>query len=86
MGKEIAWWQARLFLAKVVWSYDLELVSGQRIYIEKDLKVYGMYIKPCRKFRSSFIPWPKERCNFVKDDTLNTSLISNNLYPTGLQN
>lgn len=46
MGKEIAWWQARLFLAKVVWSFDMELVSGQRIEIEKDLRVYGMYIKP----------------------------------------
>ncbi|KAI1261146.1 cytochrome P450 [Xylariaceae sp. FL1019] len=54
MGKEVAWWEARLFLAKLLWSFDPELVSGQRIDIEKDLRVYGMYIKP--EIRVRFIP------------------------------
>ncbi|KAI1128337.1 cytochrome P450 [Nemania abortiva] len=46
MGKEIAWWQARLFLAKLLWKFDLELVPGQKINIDKNLRVYGLYIKP----------------------------------------
>jgi hypothetical protein len=27
-GREIAWWQSRLFVAKVLWDFDLEMVSG----------------------------------------------------------
>ncbi|KAJ8118830.1 hypothetical protein ONZ43_g3915 [Nemania bipapillata] len=58
MGKEIAWWQARLSLAKILWKFDLELVPGQNIDIEKNLRVYGMYIKP--EVRVRFIPLNRE--------------------------
>ncbi|KAI0896299.1 cytochrome P450 [Annulohypoxylon nitens] len=37
-GKEVAWWQARLVLAKVLWSLDMGMVPGHRIDLEKELK------------------------------------------------
>lgn len=46
VGKEVAWWQGRLLLAKVLWTFDLEMVPGQNVDLDKTLKVYGMYIKP----------------------------------------
>ncbi|KAI0875519.1 cytochrome P450 [Hypoxylon argillaceum] len=58
MGKDIAWWQARLFLAKVLWKFDPELVPGQEINIDKNLRVYGLYIKP--EVRVRFIPSNRE--------------------------
>ncbi|KAJ5274000.1 hypothetical protein N7478_009125 [Penicillium angulare] len=45
-GREIAWWQSRLFLAKVLWTFDLEMVYGQHVDMEKDLRGWGMYEKP----------------------------------------
>ncbi|KAI1291044.1 cytochrome P450 [Xylaria venustula] len=58
MGREIAWWQARLFLAKLLWKFDLELVPGQQINIDEDLRVYGMYTKP--EVRVRFVPLIQE--------------------------
>ncbi|KAI0391256.1 cytochrome P450 [Xylariaceae sp. FL0594] len=45
-GKEIAWWQARLVIAKVLWSFDLELVPHQDVRLERDLTAWGYWIKP----------------------------------------
>ncbi|KAI1089462.1 cytochrome P450 [Rostrohypoxylon terebratum] len=45
-GKEVAWWQARLVLAKVLWSLDMEMVPGQKIDLEKELKGWGYWVKP----------------------------------------
>ena len=45
-GKEAAWWQARLVMAKVLWSFDLEMVPGQDVNMERDLKCWGYWIKP----------------------------------------
>ncbi|KAH9985272.1 cytochrome P450 [Xylariaceae sp. FL0662B] len=45
-GREIAWWQSRLFVAKVLWKFDLEMVSGHQVDIDKDLRGWGMYEKP----------------------------------------
>ncbi|KAI1147270.1 cytochrome P450 [Nemania diffusa] len=45
MGKDITWWQARLFVAK-------------EINIDKNLRVYGLYIKP--EVRVRFIPSNRE--------------------------
>ncbi|KAI1341981.1 cytochrome P450 [Xylariaceae sp. FL0016] len=45
-GKEVAWRQARLVLAKVLWSLDLEKVPGQDVDLEKDLKTWGYWVKP----------------------------------------
>ncbi|RYP69623.1 hypothetical protein DL769_005243 [Monosporascus sp. CRB-8-3] len=51
-GKEIAWWQSRVFVAKVLWTFDLEMVSGQQIDMDRDLRGWGMYEKPevCVRF------------------------------------
>ncbi|KAI0409204.1 cytochrome P450 [Xylaria palmicola] len=46
MGKEVAWSQVRLFFAKVLWKFDMELVPGQRIKLDESLRMYLMYIKP----------------------------------------
>ncbi|KAI0180131.1 cytochrome P450 [Hypoxylon sp. FL1284] len=53
-GKEIAWWQSRVFIAKVIWAFDLELVPGQDINMDRDLKGWGMYQKP--EVRVKFVP------------------------------
>lgn len=50
-GKEVAWWQARLVLTKVLWSLDLEMVPGQRVDLEKNLKGWGYWVKPELKVR-----------------------------------
>ncbi|EPE30390.1 Cytochrome P450 [Glarea lozoyensis ATCC 20868] len=45
-GKEIAWVQCRLFLGKLLWSFDLEGVSGHEKYFDKDFKAYLMWERP----------------------------------------
>ncbi|KAI1501375.1 cytochrome P450 [Biscogniauxia marginata] len=37
-GREIAWWQSRLFIAKVLWTFDMEIVGGQHIDMDEDLR------------------------------------------------
>ncbi|KAK6829899.1 hypothetical protein PG987_010483 [Apiospora arundinis] len=51
-GKEIAWWQSRLFMAKILWVFDLEMVTGQQIDMDRDLRGWGMVVKP--EFRVRF--------------------------------
>lgn len=52
-GKEITWWQSRLFIAKTLWVFDLEMVSGQHIDMDRDLRGWGMVVKP--EFRVRFV-------------------------------
>ncbi|KAI1775122.1 cytochrome P450 [Hypoxylon cercidicola] len=49
--KEVAWWQARLVLTKVLWSLNMEMVPGQRVDLEKNLKGWGYWVKPELKVR-----------------------------------
>jgi cytochrome P450 len=44
-GREIAWWHSRLFVSKVLWAFDLELIS-KGLNIDRDLKGWSMYVKP----------------------------------------
>ncbi|PHH88581.1 hypothetical protein CDD83_7349 [Cordyceps sp. RAO-2017] len=53
-GREIAWWQSRVFLAKVLWTFDLSMVVGQDVDLDRDLRGWGMYKKP--EVRVRFIP------------------------------
>ncbi|KAI0142808.1 cytochrome P450 [Xylariaceae sp. FL1272] len=53
-GKEIAWTQARLFVGKVLWSFDLGTCSIPIPDIEKDFVHYGFWVKP--EFQLSFQP------------------------------
>ncbi|CAG8981635.1 hypothetical protein HYALB_00013715 [Hymenoscyphus albidus] len=45
-GKVIAWWQSRLFIAKTLWTFDLEMVIGQEVDLDRDLRGWGIYMKP----------------------------------------
>jgi hypothetical protein len=38
--------QARIILAKTLWSFDVEMLPGQSMNYEKDFKMYGMLEKP----------------------------------------
>jgi hypothetical protein len=46
MGREMAWTQAKLFLAKVLWSFDVFKADAQEFNLERDLLHYGFFEKP----------------------------------------
>ncbi|KAK3377292.1 cytochrome P450 [Lasiosphaeria ovina] len=55
MGRELAWMQGKLFLAKVLWAFDVALVSGQRVDgLDAALRHYGFLVKP--EVRVRFTP------------------------------
>jgi cytochrome P450 len=58
-GKQIAWWQSRVFVAKVMWAFDLEMVAGHEIDLNKEMKGWGMYVKP--EIRLRFVPVSREK-------------------------
>lgn len=41
-----AWRQTRLFIAKVLWSFDVEVLPGQNIVFEDAFRQYAMWEKP----------------------------------------
>jgi hypothetical protein len=43
--------QVRLYLAKVFWALDLELVPGQDFDFERDSRPYAMWEKPGLRVR-----------------------------------
>ncbi|RYP75705.1 hypothetical protein DL771_002192 [Monosporascus sp. 5C6A] len=53
-GKEIAWTQARLFVAKVLWTFDITKIPGKDLDFEKDFITYGFWVKP--EFIVRFVP------------------------------
>jgi hypothetical protein len=54
MGREMAWTQAKLFLAKVLWSFDVSKIEGQDFNLKRDLLHYGFFDKP--ELHVSFVP------------------------------
>jgi cytochrome P450 len=53
-GREIAWHQLRLFLTKVLWTFDLEMVEGQEgLHLDKDFVSYVSWDYP--EFRVRFL-------------------------------
>jgi hypothetical protein len=58
-GREIAWSQTRLFLGKLLWSFDLEGVRGQEKSFDKDFKVY--LLCKCEFLRVKLLPVPDLR-------------------------
>lgn len=54
LGREMAWMQAKLFVAKVLWTFDVVKVPGQDFNLEKTLLHYGFLAKPELKVR--FVP------------------------------
>ncbi|ROW06244.1 hypothetical protein VPNG_08063 [Cytospora leucostoma] len=57
-GREIAWWQSRVFLGKVLWAFDLQLVPGKKVDLDKELKEWGIFAKPA--FSVRFVPVLRE--------------------------
>ncbi|KAI6081597.1 cytochrome P450 [Hypoxylon rubiginosum] len=53
IGKEVAWRITRLFIAKVLWTFDLVNVPGQKVEFEKDFVTYGFWVKP--ELRARFV-------------------------------
>ncbi|KAI1816778.1 cytochrome P450 [Poronia punctata] len=45
-GKEIAWTQMRLFMGKVLWTFDISQGPGRVLDIESDFVTYGFWVKP----------------------------------------
>lgn len=54
VGMGSAWRQTRLFVAKVLWHFDVELVPGQEVVFERDFRSYAMWEKP--RVRARFFP------------------------------
>lgn len=54
-GMGSAWHQTRVFIAKVLWSFDIERVPGEdEVIFDRDFRSYAMWDKP--KFRARFRP------------------------------
>ncbi|KAK9775317.1 putative Cytochrome P450 [Seiridium cardinale] len=54
LGMTAAWRQVRTFLAKVLWTFDIEAIPGQNIVFEEDFRLFAVWKKP--KFYVRFIP------------------------------
>lgn len=54
-AREISWSQLRLFLGKVLWTFDLEGVYGHERSFDKDFSVHVMWYQPklCVRFLSA---------------------------------
>jgi cytochrome P450 len=57
-GMTLAWHETRLFVAKLLWSFDVEMLPNQKIVFERDFKMYAMWEKP--EFRVHFHPVVRE--------------------------
>ncbi|KAF4634048.1 hypothetical protein G7Y89_g4056 [Cudoniella acicularis] len=53
-GMALAWHETRLFIAKVLWSFDVEMLPDQNIVFERDFNIHAMWEKP--KFWVRFHP------------------------------
>ncbi|KAH6664822.1 cytochrome P450 [Halenospora varia] len=53
IGKEMAWLQGRLFLGKVLWSFDVVEVE-ERVDLDGKLRHFGFFQKP--EVRARFVP------------------------------
>lgn len=42
----LSWHEIRLIVAKVLWTFDVELLPGQNVNYERDFKLWGMLEKP----------------------------------------
>lgn len=54
LGREVAWMEGKLFMAKVLWRFDVLKVPGQKVNLEESLLHYGFFEKPECKVR--FVP------------------------------
>ncbi|KAI1349115.1 cytochrome P450 [Xylaria sp. FL0043] len=59
LGREMAWMQGKIFLAKVLWTFDIVKAVDQPFDLDRTLLHYGFFQKPELKVR--FIPVDRER-------------------------
>lgn len=59
----MAWMQGKLFMAKVLWTFDVFKVPGQHFDLERTLLHYGFLAKP--ELRVRFVPVARKRGNAV---------------------
>ncbi|KAI0400702.1 cytochrome P450 [Xylaria palmicola] len=45
-GRDIAWQQIKLFLAKVLWTFDVEAMKGMESSFDNDFRIYAMWKRP----------------------------------------
>ncbi|KAI0012288.1 cytochrome P450 [Xylariaceae sp. FL0662B] len=45
-GKTLSQQETKLIIAKVLWTFDMEMLPGQHVNFERDFKLYGMWEKP----------------------------------------
>ncbi|KAI1375296.1 isotrichodermin C-15 hydroxylase [Hypoxylon crocopeplum] len=45
-GREIAWQQVKLFMAKVLWTFNMEAVRGMDKSFDKDFSLHAMWKRP----------------------------------------
>lgn len=45
-GREIAWSQTRMFLGKVLWTFDVQAVSGHERSFDEAFSVHVMWNRP----------------------------------------
>lgn len=53
IGKEVSWIQGRLFMAKILWTFDLIKLLGQKFDLEK-ARTLAFWVKP--EARVKFVP------------------------------
>ena len=58
LGRELAWIQGKLFVAKVLFKFDVVRVPGQHFDLERTLLHYGFFQKP--ELRVQFMPVDRE--------------------------
>ena len=59
----MAWMQGEIFMAKVLWTFDVAKVPGQDFDLERTLLHYGFLAKPELKVR--FVPVASTRSKAV---------------------
>lgn len=59
----MAWMQGKLFIAKVLWTFDVVKVPGQQFDLESALLHYGFLAKPELKVR--FMPVDKKVSDMI---------------------
>lgn len=45
-GTNAAYMQLRLTLAKMIWSFDMELTNGDTVVWERDVRLYALWARP----------------------------------------
>ena len=63
IGWEMAWMQRKLFIARVLWTFNIIKVPGQHFDLEKTLLHYEFLAKP--ELRVKFVSITTERSNAV---------------------